>query len=445
MSQTSIPFEPTNAPVEAPSDSARGSIIAGLVILAVFFGAFGTWAATAPLNSAIVGEAVVKVEGNRKSVQHLDGGIVRELRVAEGARVAQGDVLVVLDDTETRAEYDILTRQDAILRAAEARLLAELAGATEITFPPELMARLDDPVVRIAVAAQQNEFRSRQATLAGDVQILEQRRSQLREQADGSVAQSRAYTEQLASVREERASLEPLYNDGLIAKPRLLQLERTATGLEGQIAATDASIAAAERSIAEVSRQIDQVHQTRAAEVAAKLAEVQSQMLDVTPRLHAVAARLDRMEIRAPYAGEVVDLAVHAVGAVIGRGERILDIVPDSSALVVEARIAVNDIADLHPGMEAEVHLTSYKQRLIPVIHGTVTQVSADRLTDERLGHAYYVAEVTVDPQELAASPQIQLYPGMPATVMVTTRERSALDYLVGPFVASFDRSFRQQ
>lgn len=429
----------------APSDSARGSIVAGIVILLVFFGGLGWWAFTAPLNSAIIGEAVVKVEGNRKSVQHLDGGIVRELRVADGARVAAGDVLLVLDDTEVRAEHDILARQDAIFRATEARLLAELGGAEAIAFPPEIAGRMDDPAVRTAVEAQQNEFESRQATLAGDIRILEQRLSQLREETAGNAAQERSYREQLASVREERASLEDLYVKGLIAKPRLLQLERTATGLEGQIAATAASTAAAGQAMAEYQRQIEQVRKARMAEVATRLSDVQSRLLDLAPRLQAAEAALGRMEVRSPYSGDVVDLAVHSVGAVIGRGERILDIVPDSTALVVEARIGVSDIADLHPGMDAEVHFTSYKQRLIPVIHGTVAKVSADRLTDERAGLAYYLAEVAVDPAELAASPEIQLYPGMPATVMVTTRERTAMDYILGPLVASFDRSFRQQ
>jgi HlyD family type I secretion membrane fusion protein len=429
----------------APSDSARGPMIAGWIILLVFFGGLGSWAFTAPLNSAVVGEAVVKVEGNRKSVQHLDGGIVRELLVKEGDRVLVGEVLIVLDDTQVRAERDVLAQQSVVLRAIEARLTAELSGSGTVVFPPDLVARIDEPLARAALDAQRSEFDSRRAALAGEEQILEQRLSQLAEQIVGGQGQEQAFREQLRSVQEERRSLDDLFTKGLVTRPRLLQLERTATGLEGQIASTVASIATAGRTMTEYDRQITQIQKARMAEVTGSLTEVQSKLLDLVPHLHNAEAILGRMEIRSPYAGAVVDLNVHSVGAVIGRGERILDIVPIQPSLVVEARIGVEDISDLQPGMGAEVHFTSYKQRLIPVIHGTVSQVSADRLTDERTGHAYYLAEVEVDQVELAANAAIKLYPGMPATVMVTTRERTAIDYLLGPLTESFDRSFRQR
>ncbi len=435
-----VAWSDRDAQSTGPSDSARGSIVAGIAILAVFFGGLGTWAFLAPLNGAIIGEAVVKVEGNRKSVQHMDGGIVRDVRVQDGARVGLGDVLVVLDDTGLAAERDVLLRQQAVLRATEARLAAELSGSATIGFP----AGMDSPAMAAAMAAQQQEFDTRRTALAGEVRILEQRIAQLDEQISGYEAREASTRAQLASVREELVSLNELFASGYITKPRLLQLERTATGLEGEIASIVAAIAGARQNVTEYQRQIEQLRRARAAEVTAAISSVQARLLDVEPRLRNVEAALGRMEIRAPYAGEVVDLAVHSVGAVVPPGGRVLDIVPAQTGLVVEARIAVTDIADLNPGMPAEVHFTSYKQRTIPIIHGEVTAVSADRLFDQRTGEPYYLAEVAVDPEELAASPEIRLYPGMPATVMVTTRERSAFDYLLGPLVASLDRSFRQ-
>ena len=176
-----------------------------------------------------------------------------------------------------------------------------------------------------------------------------------------------------------------------------------------------------------------------------ELRDIQSKRLDESSRLQNAVASLKRTVVRSPYSGTVVGLDVFSVGGVIRPGERILDVVPDATSLVVEAKITVQDISDVHPDMAAQVHFISYKQRVIPIIHGRVTEISADRLVDERTGTPYYVTEVAVDETDLAANPEIKLYPGMPATVMITTTERTALDYLVGPFVASFDKAFRQR
>jgi epimerase transport system membrane fusion protein len=432
------------ARTEMPSDSAHGAVLAGWIILLVFFAGFGGWAVMAPLNGAVVGEAIVKVEGNRKSVQHLDGGVIKELRVEDGDHVKEGDILVVLDDTQLRAEFDILSQQYAMLKATEARLTAELANSDAVAFPAEL-TESTEPYVRTAIQAQQHEFESRRIALNGEEQILVYRISQLKEQITGNEAQEKAFGDQLASVFGEKESLADLVKQGLVTKPRILQLERTVAGLQGQVAEIRAATAAALQSIGEYSQQIAQVRKARTAEITKELSETQAKLLDVIPRLHNATVSLGRTEIRSPYAGEVVGLSVFSVGGVIGRGEKILDVVPDHTSLVVEAKVRVEDISDLRPGMAAEVHFTSYKQRTIPLIHGTVAQVSADRLTDERTGVSYYVVAVDVNKDDLAASPEIKLYPGMPATVMITTHERTALDYLVGPLVQSFDRAFREK
>ena len=434
----------TGAP-DLVDESARGPIVVGLVILAFFFGGLGTWAATAPLNAAVVGEAVVKVAGNRKNLQHLDGGIVRELLVRDGDHVAEGDVLLVLDNTEARAEYDLVLQQITTLEAQEARLVAERDGAISIAFPASLAARSEEPTVASVMDAQRDEFESRRTALEGQASILSQRLLQLQDQIVAGESLLQSQQVQLQSLRDERASLDDLFKKGLVTKPRMLQLERSATGLEGQIATTAGQIAASSKAADEIEAQIRQLQSDRLAEVAEKLSETQARLADLAPRLTNATASLGRMEITAPYAGEVVDLAVFSIGAVIGRGERILDIVPEDTLLVVEAKVRVEDIADIAPGMRGEVHFTSYKQRVTPLIHGSIRSVSADRLTDERTQIPYYVAEIAVDEAELAANPEIQLYPGMPATVAITTKERTALDYLLGPLTASFDRSFREK
>jgi epimerase transport system membrane fusion protein len=254
-----------------------------------------------------------------------------------------------------------------------------------------------------------------------------------------------AYKHESSSVHEEVATISPLVDQGLIAQSRRTQLQRTGYGLDGQIAETTADMARAHEAIAEQLQQIAQIENQQLSDVSKDLQDAQAKLLDVIPRLADAKAVLDRTQIRAPYAGRVVGLSIFGVGSVIGKGEKILDIVPENDGLTVEARVAVEDISDVHPGMGAEVHLTAYKQRITPVIHGNVTDVSADRLTDERTGAPYYSALVQVDQDELRKLPNIQLYPGMPASVQIPTVRRTAFDYLVGPLTASFSTAFRQK
>ncbi|SDJ86289.1 HlyD family secretion protein/membrane fusion protein, epimerase transport system [Bradyrhizobium sp. Rc2d] len=429
----------------APNDSIRGVALTGWLIIVIFFGGIGTWAVTAPLNGAVVANAVIKVDGNRKSVQHLDGGIVKELHVREGERVLAGDVLIVLDDTQARAEYEVLTQQYAVLRATEVRLLTELDHESELAMPNDLRARSDDPYFKSVWSGQHNQFESRRASLEGQRSVIREKINQLGSQIVGAEAQVKAFTDQINSVRNEAQDIAPLVERGLIARPRILQLERTAYGLEGQIADTKASIAKARQAIAEQEQQIAQLDNDRMTDVTKDLRDTQARLLEVIPKALSAKSVLGRMEIRAPYTGRVVGLSVFAVGGVIQRGDRILDIVPAEDALTIEAQIAVEDISDVHPDMRAEVHLTAYKQRIVPIIHGDVIQVSADRLTDPKTNASYYTAFVRINQAELTGMPNIRLYPGMPATVMIPTIQRTAFEYIVGPLAMSFNQSFRQK
>ncbi|WGD54676.1 HlyD family type I secretion periplasmic adaptor subunit [Bradyrhizobium sp. CB1650] len=425
-----------------PSDSFHGSAIAGWLVILAFFGGFGVWSMTAPLNGAVVANGVVKVDGNRKSVQHLDGGIVKELRVKEGDQVQVGETLIVLDDTQARAEFDVLSEQFTVLRATEERLRTEFTGGSSLVVPADVG---EDTQARSIWDNQVRQFESRRVALEGQRNIIKEKISQLEHQIVGGEAQVRALNAQLDSVREEMKSIAPLVDKGLIARPRYLQLERAGAGLEGQSADAMANIAKARQAIAEQQQQMVQLDNDRMADVTKELRDVQAKLLEVIPRLANAGAVLTRMEIRAPYAGRVVGLTVFSVGGVIQRGERILDVVPEEDALVVETQVAVDDISEVRPKMRAEVHLTAYKQRITPIVHGTVTQVSADRLTENRTGTPYYTALLKLDEAELADMPNVRLYPGMPATVMVPTTERTAFEYLVGPLVMSFKHGFRQK
>ncbi|MGY4291826.1 HlyD family type I secretion membrane fusion protein [Bradyrhizobium sp. LM2.7] len=333
---------------------------------------------------------VVKIDGNRKSLQHLDGGIVKELHVREGERVLAGDLLIVLDETQTRAEYEVLTQQYAMLRATEVRLLTELDHRSDLVLPSDLKARSEYPYFTSVWNGQLSQFESRRASLEGQGSVIREKINQLRSQIVGAEAQVKSFSDQISSVRNEAKEIAPLVERGLIARPRILQLERTAYGLEGQIADTNANIAKLRQAIAEQEQQISQLDNDRMTDVSKDLRDTQARLLEVIPKALSAKAIMGRMEIRAPYTGRVVGLNVFSVGGVIQRGDKILDIVPDEESLTIEAQVAVEDISDVHPNTRAEVHLTAYKQRIVPIIHGDVIQVSADRLTDPKTNSPYY-------------------------------------------------------
>jgi HlyD family type I secretion membrane fusion protein len=413
--------------------------------MVAFFGGLGGWAWTAPLNGAVVATGIVKVDGNRKSVQHLDGGIVKRLRVREGDKVKVGDILIDLDDTQARAEYDVLSEQLIVLRATEERLRAEFAGNSALVVPVDLKVRKDNQQIGSIWDNQVRQFESRRTALDGQRSIIKEKIAQLQYQIVGGEAQVKALNAQFNSVQEEMKSITPLVERGLISRPRYLQLERSAAGLEGQSADAMANIAKARQAIAEQQQQVAQLDNDRMAEVTKDLRDVQAKLLEVIPRRLNARVVLTRMEIRSPYSGRVVGLSMFSVGGVIQRGEKIMDVVPEKDALVVETQIAVDDISEVRPEMRAEIHLTAYKQRITPIVHGTVLQISADRFTENRTGTPYYTALLKIDEAELAEMPNIQLYPGMPATVMIPTTARTAFEYVVGPLLMSFKHGFRQR
>ena len=323
--------------------------------------------------------------------------------------------------------------------------MAEREDAMIIEFPGDLVGRRDNPDVATLLDTEQKQFTARRTAIAGQIDVLKQRKEALEEQIKGLEAQRISVKEQLDLINEELKDQRKLFEKSLTLRSRVLQLERTAVALKGQLGEIIAGIARARQGIGEVESQIIQVRNERNSEVAKDLKETQAKLLDLVPRLQAAQDVLDRTVIRTPYSGFVVGLSVFSVGGVIARGDKVMDVVPTMTDLMVEASINVDDIHDVHPGMRAEVHFTAYKQRVVPIIHGTVTQVSADRLTDQKTGAPFYTALVKVDEKELAEAREVKLYPGMAATVMIPTKERTALDYLLGPVVAAFDQAFRQK
>ncbi|MDP9813555.1 HlyD family type I secretion membrane fusion protein [Rhizobium tibeticum] len=426
-----------------PDDDFRPAArIGGLIVLA-FFGCLGTWAALAPLNAAVMGDGLVKVQGNRKSIQHLEGGTIRRLGIREGSHVRKGDLLVVFDDTQARAQVEILERQQIQYLAVEARLVAEATNAT-LVLPSSLSGSRNSAAADI-LQEQVNEFNVRRSALAGEREVLTKKMLQFQMQLDGVEAQKRALNERLQSYATDREIQERLVKKGIATRTRLNELERAESGLRGDLDAQLTSAEVTRQSIAEVKAQIQNLFSERQGEIAKEVRDVRTRLAEITPRLEAARATLEHTEIRSPADGTVVDLKFFNDGQVVRPSETLLEIVPDNSPLTVEARIRVEDVADVKPDMDAEVHFTSYKQKTLPIIHGKVAGISADRLTDERSQMPYYAVTVDVDPKELAESPNVQLYPGMPANVMITTEGRSALKYLLGPLISNLKTSFRER
>jgi HlyD family type I secretion membrane fusion protein len=434
--------------IDAPTATARpedgGTILAGLLVAALSFGGFGTWAALAPLSSAVIASGHVRVDSHRKTVQHLEGGIIREILVREGDEVPTGAVLLRLDDTQSGATLDLLRGQHDALKALEARLEAERDGRAAVAFPPTLDARRGDPRVAAILSGQETIFASRRGALDSQFDILRQRVEQLRAEIGGYRAQVASLTAQAGLIQSELKSVEELVALGFERRPRLLALQREAASLAGNRGQQLGLIAKAEQSIGEADMQRASLVSTRANEVATELRDAQTKLVDIEERLRAALHVQGRTEILTPQAGRIVNLRHFTAGGVLRAGEAIVDLVPLEDKLVIEARIQPLDIDSVHQGLPAEIRLSAFRQRRTPMLQGTVTHVSADSLTDERSGVGYYVAQVEIGADQMARTEGIKLYPGMPVEVMIVTGARTALDYFFEPVRDSFRRAFRE-
>jgi HlyD family type I secretion membrane fusion protein len=427
----------------APDD--RGPILLGLLTIGVFFGGFGGWAALAPLSSAAVAPGQVRVESHTKTVQHMEGGILREIRVREGDLVQKGQLLLRIDDTQAAAKLDLLRGQYLALKALEARLVAERDDLATVDFPSELARHCSQPAGRAICAGQEKIFADRRRTLAGQVDIFRRRTDQLRSEIDGRRAQVASFERQARATEDEIKGVEPLVKEQLLPKPRLLELERRAASLEGNRGEQLALIAKAEQAIGEAQMQIVDLANKQQTEVAGSLRDAQEKLADISENLRAAADVQHRTDVIAPQSGKIVNLRYFTIGGVVKPGESILDIVPQDDKLAVYAEVRPLDIEAVHPGLTAEVRLTAYKQRRTPVVSGIVTYVSADRLVNEKTGESAFEARVEIDPDQFARLDNVRLYPGMPADVLITTGERTLLQYLLDPIRDSFARAFREK
>lgn len=426
--------------------SCRGPALAAGAVLLLFFGGFGSWAAFVPLSGAAIAPAVVAPDGYRKTIQHLEGGIVAEIRVREGAAVEAGDVLVVLDDTRARAEFAAASAKLAGLQARAARLDAQQTGAAGTVFPPQLVARAaEDHATADLLRAENAALVAQRQALTDQIAVRDRRIEQARSDLVAYEGGLASIDSQAALLDEQITTVEDLLHKGLERRPRLLDLLRARAALDGQRIAIVGDAARTRELINATAAERVALGSGQANDVALQLADARASTSQLQAAVDAARDQLDRTVIRAPIAGEVVDLRIHTPGGVIQPGDALMDLVPRDEPLVLEARVSPKDIDVVHPGLLADVHLLAYRTRNLPRLRGEVRQVSGDRLVDTKSGEPYYSARIVVD---MAAvhdrTPEVRLTAGMPAEALILTGERTLLGYLTDPFRQSFRRALRE-
>lgn len=425
--------------------SDKGYRRLGLAILLIAFGGFGTWALTASLAVAVVAPGSVSMETFKRTVQHLEGGIVRELLVEDGDKVDAGDPLVILSDTQARSQLDIARSQYLINRAMEVRLLAEQEEAEQLTFPDELM-QTDRPRVQQVLAVQQSLFLARRESLQGALQSLDEQSQQMRDQIDGLESQIGINRRRVGSLRAEADDFRSLFREGLGDNQRLRELERQVLEYEGRIAEHRSQIARLKSQISENQLQKEVRRQEFQSEVGEQLRNAQSQIAEAEERITSLSDQVERTTISAPVSGTVVGRQVNTQGAVIRGGDPIMDIVPAGDGFVVEARVPNRDIDHIYIGQPTNIRFSAFNQRLTNEIAGEIIYVSADSFEDEATGQMYYKTRVRVTEEgRKDMNERMQLLSGMPAEVLIKTGERTFASYIAKPISDMLARAMQEE
>lgn len=425
---------------------ARGTLMWGLFILAMFFGAGGIWAVHANIDSAVIAGGELVMEGNRIRVQHLEGGIVDTIAVDDGYRVVVGDPLIGLEQAAARAQVVTLRAElfDALGRMA--RLRAERGESATIVFPERLLEAAGFPGVADVLRMQEDLFRSRRRAFDGQKEILAARIPQYQSMIEGLNGQISALGVQLATLDEEIDIVEGLLDKGIARRPRLLQLRRNAAAVQGEIGDLIEKRAQTRLAISEIEMRLIDLDTTRLASIEEELTPLLSRVIDLEDRLRAAEDRLERTVVRAPVSGVVVGLSVHNSGAVVQPGHVLLSIVPDGAAMVAHARVSPVDVDLVAAGQSARVVLSAFKQNIVPPLLGRVRRISADRLEDGRTGEPFFevVVDFELEGEELNGDDRLLLVPGMPAEIFIRTGSRTPLEYLLQPLRDSFRRALRE-
>ena len=425
--------------------SIRLHLAIGLAVVVILAGGLGGFSATQQFSGALIAPGQIVVESNVKKVQHPTGGVVGEVRARDGDKVKAGDIVVRLDDTVTKANLAIVTKNLDAALARAARLEAEQRGFDKIKFPPQLLARAEDPDAAAVMASETKLFEVRVNGRVGQKAQLRERITQLNDEIAGLTAQEKAKDQESALVDKELAGVRQLYEQRLVQLSRLTTLERDAARLNGERAQYIAAMAQAKGKITETELQIIQVDKDMVSEVSKDLREANDKIGELIERKVTAEDQLRRVDIRAPQDGIVEQSNVHTVGGVITAGDTLMLIVPQTDDLQVEAKVNPQDIDKLQVGQQTLLRLSAFNQRTTPELNGVVSRVSPDVNTDQRTGQSYYTIRVSMPPEEIARLGEVKLIPGMPVEAFVQTGERTLLSYLMKPLSDQLMRAFRER
>jgi HlyD family secretion protein len=430
--------------------STRIPTIAGLLTMAAMVMGFGVWGNMAPIAGAVVASGVFVATGQNKIIQHLEGGVIREIYVREGDIVQRDQLLVDLDGTAPRAELRRLFLRRARLSALDARLQAEMREEAEIAFPDEVKRVADQPEVKEIIESQNMTFAARRNNMNSDIAGINEGINALNERIQGSHVQLDAVKRQIVLLSEEIETKQYLLKTGLVRKPELLILQRSKANLEGEVGRIMGDIGDARERIARSQEQINGVRKTAIKTAVEQMHEVRGELADVRERMLGAKGVLDRIRITAPVTGVVVKLRYHTQGGVIEAGKNIMEILPLKAELIIEARVRPQDIDSVKHGQHAMVRLTALNQRITPMVSGEVIYLSADTLADEKKSQQVgpsdiYLVRVKLNSAEALAVPDFRPTPGMPAEIFIKTSERTFFQYIVRPIHDSMMRAFRER
>lgn len=420
-----------------------GRVLAGLSLAVLLLAGGGAWAAIAQLNGSIIAQGEIKVDQNLKSIQHRDGGIVREIAIREGEFVHAGQVLLRLDDVQTRAELSIVRSQLLELVARKARLLAERDGSSAVAVPlTEPVAISHSDLVRYG---EVRLFEGNRLNRESQKEQLRFEITQIGEEIKGLQAQQVSKALELKLVESEHKKMRELADKRLIEGSRVHGIERDLARLAGELGEIDASIARARARTSSIKLQIIGIDDNARTEAQRELSSVATKLSELNDRRVAIEDRLSRTDIRAPQSGIVNELAVHTIGGVITPAETVATIVPEKARLTVQAKFSPVDIDQVWVGQATKLRFSAFNQRTTPELKGEIIYVSAATMIDPATKQAHYLAEIQVAPEEMAKLGRVSLKPGMPVEVYATTEERTAYSYLARPLLDQFAKAFREQ
>lgn len=425
--------------------SLRSHAAIGVAVIVLLVFGVGGWAATAEFSGAVIAPGSLVVDSNVKKVQHPTGGVVAELRVRDGDDVRAGDLLVRLDDTVARANLAIIVKTLDELEARQARLEAERDDLDTVLFPKELLLRFHSRDVSRTVDGERKLFDLRKTARRGQKAQLRERVGQLTEEIGGLTGQVDAKRRELVLINKELDAVRELWRQNLVPLSRVTAVERDAVRIDGERSQLIASIAQTKGKLTETELQIIQIDQDLRSEVAKELREIQAKQAEQVERKIAAEDQLRRIDIRAPYDGTVLQLAVHTIGGVVTAGEPLMLVVPAADDLIVEAKVLPQNIEQLRAGQEAALRFSALNSRTTPEIVGTVRVVGADATPDQKTGQSYFSVRIAFSAEQTRRLGEVKLVPGMPVEAFIRTDDRTVLSFLTKPLHDQIVRSFRER